>query len=363
VAQELKESERPIVVCGTETVRQTTPALAADYVLLLQATKKQAGIFYLLPGANSFSASVLEGEAESFLETLEGIENGTIKGLILVESNPLFHFHDHQRVERAFEKLELLVVLDHVNSSTKQRAHIFLPTSTLYETGGVFINQEGRLQVAPGAQLAGTSIAQVSGGNHPPRIYGSEVPGGEACSGWQTLAELVNGESQAGDETTRSNLLKWLSDLHPAFDDIPAIKELPDDGIRVRFPEEPSPRFSLGWLNEPAENQRPENSLELVLVNWTFSTEELSCSSPPLIKLEQKPTVFIHVDDAARLGLSDGDRVTIALDRGALEVSVTVKENMASGIIVMPRHRLLEWQQIKTLPKFVSYEDVKKVDT
>ncbi|NIQ88893.1 MAG: NADH-quinone oxidoreductase subunit NuoG [Deltaproteobacteria bacterium] len=362
-AQELKESKRPIIVCGTETVRQTTPALAADHTLLLQAADKQAGLFYLLPGANSFSAALLAGEAGSLSETVKDIENGTIKGLILVESNPLLHFHDRQRMELALEKLELLVVLDHVNSSTKQRAHIFLPTSTVYETGGVFINQEGRLQAAPREHLDGTPIAQVSGGNHPPRVYGSEIPGGEPRPGWQALAEFAHGEPQPDEDTTRSSVLKSLSELNPAFADIPAIDELPDDGIRMSVPEETSPRFSLEWLNEREKEQRSDDSLELVLVNWTFSTEELSQYSPPLMKLEKEPAVFIHVDDAARLGLSDSDRVTIVLDRGSLEVSVSVKENMASGIIVMPRHRLLEWQKIETLPKFVSYDDVRKVDT
>jgi NADH-quinone oxidoreductase subunit G len=361
MAPELKESKRPIIVCGTETVRQATPALAADHTLLLQATNKQAGLFYLLPGANSFSASLLAGEEGSFLETLEGIESGTIKGLILVESDPLLHFHDRQRMELAFEKLELLVVLDYVNSRAQQRAHIFLPTSTLYEAGGIFINQEGKLQAAPRAHLSGTPIVQVSGGNHPPRIYESEIPGGEPRPGWQALAELVYEELQPDENTTRASVLYGLSELNPAFATIPAIDELPEDGIRVSPPEELSLRFSLDWIHELERKESPDKSLELVLVNWTFSTEELSQYSPPLMKLEKEPAVFMHVDDASRLGLSDSDKVAILLDRGALEVSVSVKENMASGIIVMPRHRLLEWQKIETLPKFVSYEEIKKV--
>ena len=38
-----------------------------------------------------------------------------------------------------------------LNSETAQKAHIFLPTTTLYESGGVYINQEARVQVAPPA--------------------------------------------------------------------------------------------------------------------------------------------------------------------------------------------------------------------
>lgn len=361
VAQELKESKRPIIVCGTETVRQTTPALAADHAFLLQATNKEAGLFYLLPGANSVSGSLLAGEDGSFLETLQGIEKGTIKGLILVESNPLLQFHDRQRMELALEKLELLIVLDYVNSNTKQRAHIFLPTATLYEAGGVFINQEGRVQAALRGHLGGTPIAQVSGGDHPPRIYESAIPGGEPRPGWQALAALVNGEPQPDRDTIRSNVLKWLSEFDPAFATIPATDAFPNDGIRMSSTEEPSPRFSLDWLNEREKKQSPANSLELVLVNWTFSTEELSQYSPPLMKLEKEPAVIMHVDDAARLGLADSDRVTVLLDRGALEVGVSVKENMAPGIIVMPRHRLLEWQKLETLPKFIRFDEIKKI--
>jgi anaerobic selenocysteine-containing dehydrogenase len=81
------------------------------------------------------------------------------------------------------------------------------------------------------------------------------------------------------------------------------------------------------------------------------------------MKLEKEPALFIHVDDAARLGLSESDKVRIVLDRGSLEVSVSVKENMASGIIVMPRHRLLEWQQIESWPKFVSFDQISKIKT
>jgi len=363
VAQELKESKRPIIVCGTDIVRQTTPALAADHTLLLQATNKQAGLFYLMPGANSFGSSLLLSEDATFSNILEDIENGTVKGLILVESNPLLHFHHRQRLELALEKLELLVVLDYVNSSTAQRAHIFLPTSTLYEAGGVFINQEGRAQATGQVYLGGTPIAQVSGGSHPPRIFGSEIPGGEPRAGWQTLAELVQGEPQADEDTTRSSVLNWLQELNPVFANIPAIDELPDDGIRISLNGETFPRFSLDWLSEMEGDQSPDDRLELVLANWTFGTEELSQYSPPLRKLEKEPSVFMHVDSAARLGLSESDRVTINLDGGALEVSVSVKENMASGVIVMPRHRLLEWQKIESLPKFVSFDQISKIKT
>ncbi len=361
VAAELKKSKLPIIVCGTDIVRQSTPALAADHTLLLQATNKQAGLFYLMPGANSFGGSLLSSEDTAFSDILQDIESGTVKGLILVESNPFLHFHHRPRLELALEKLELLVVLDYVNSRAAQKAHIFLPTSTLYEAGGVFINQEGRAQATGPVYTGGTPIAQVSGGSHPPRIYGSEIPGGEPRAGWQALAELVQAKTEPGEEDTRSSVLNWLKERNPGFANIPTIDEFPDDGIRIRLTGESFPRFSLDWLNEMEGDQSPDDRLELVLANWTFSTEELSQYSPTLRKLEKEPSVFMHVDDASRLSLSNNDRVAIELDGSALEVSVSVKENMASGVIIMPRHRLLEWQKIESLPKFLSFDQIEKI--
>ena len=57
----LSASRRPVIVCGTDVTRLTTPAFAADCARLLRLTGKEAGLFYLLPGAGSFSAALLSG--------------------------------------------------------------------------------------------------------------------------------------------------------------------------------------------------------------------------------------------------------------------------------------------------------------
>jgi len=105
-----------------------------------------------------------------------------------------------------------------------------------------------------------------------------------------------------------------------------------------------------------------EDLLEVILTDLTFGTEELSSFSPPLRKLESKPCLFMQVNDAARMGLSSEDRVRIKLDEGDVEVDVCIEENMASGVVVLPRHRLLEWQKVKRLPKFVRLEQIEKIN-
>jgi NADH-quinone oxidoreductase subunit G len=361
VAQELRASKRPIIVCGTEVVRQATPALAADSALLLQAMNKQAGLLYLMPAANTFGASLLSNAEGSFAEILDDIETGRVRGLILVESNPYWYFQDTKRLDDAIEKLDLLVVLDYVNSTAAQKAHVFLPTSTLYEAGGIFINQEGRVQAAPWAYRGGISLALISSGDHPPRVYGSDIPGAEPRAAWRILAELVNPTSDVDAEATHTKLRTWLAEVNPILKDIPAINEFPADGIRLSLGEA-APRFSLDWLAEAKTTEANGHVLELVLVDWTFGTEELSALSPPLREVERNPCLVMHVDDAAKLGLKDNDEIAIKLDRGVLEVSLCTSQNMAAGVIVLPRHRLLEWQKVRTQPKFVRFEDIEKLN-
>ncbi len=361
VAQELRASQRPIIVCGTEIVRQTTPALAADNAQLLLAADKQTGLFYLMPGANCFGGSLLGNEGISFTEIIEGIESGEVNSLILAESDPFYHFPDRQRLDLAIERLDLLVVIDYVNSPAVQKSNVFLPASTLYEVGGIFINQEGRVQAAPRAYLGGIPLGQLSGGSHPPRVYGSEIPGGEHRAAWQALGEIADGEPLTSEDNTRAKLLKWLADNMPVFANMPPIDQLADEGVRISLADGNVPRFSLNWLEKREKNRAPEKVLELILTEWTFGTEELSSLSPPLRELEKSPCIFMHAEVAARLGLDNGDKIGLKLDGGTVEVTLCTAENMGRGVIVLPRHRVLEWQKIKSLPRFVRHDEIEKV--
>jgi NADH-quinone oxidoreductase subunit G len=223
----------------------------------------------------------------------------------------------------------------------------------------MFINQEGRVQAAPRLHPGGVPLARISGGDHPPRVYGSDIPGGEPRAAWQVLDEIGDGASHRDAEIARAKLRTWLADVNPIFAEITATDQLPDEGLRLN-PGEVAPRFSLDSLQEAQADRSGDHGLELILVDWTFGSEELSLYSPPLVEVAKGPCLHIHLADAARLGLTDGDTAVIKLDGGDLEVRVSVRENMAPGVIVLPKHRLLEWQKIAGLPKFVSYEDVKK---
>jgi len=349
VARDLGRSLRPVIVCGTEIVPTTAPGLAADCVRHLKFMKKSSGLFYLFTGANSFGAALLSEFETSFEKILTEIETHSIRALVLVESDPYFNFPDRTRLEKAFERLDMLVVLDYLDSRGVLDADVFLPTMTLYEAGGFFINQEGRVQKVSAAFKGGRPIVQVSGGSHPPRSFREDIPGHEARPAWQALEELSEGTSETRKNEMYTELMQWLIEAHPMFSDLLPVDAFPDTGIRLSPGQGIGTRIQRDRTVAPQWDFKPDNDLDLITVDWTFGTEELSVRSPYLRQMEKDPCLFLSKKDAAQLGISDGDKMVIRSDAGNIDVHAAVVDNMASGILVLPRHHRLDWQHLKAL--------------
>ena len=207
LATMLQNSQRPVIVCGTDIVNISVIATAADLALQLQDANKRAGLFYVLPGANAYGAAIVSAGGEPFSELLGAIENGEVRALLLVETDFLYHFPDQARIKSALGKLELLVVMDYlpnrtlefvgqtpatIHSSVPASAltYITLPTLTIFETQGTFINQEGRLQQATPVHADGMPLSQLTGGKHPPREFRKDIPGAGAKAAWRIFSEL-----------------------------------------------------------------------------------------------------------------------------------------------------------------------------
>jgi NADH-quinone oxidoreductase subunit G len=357
----LRKSRNAVVVCGTDNVEERIPGAAADNVLLLQSKERKVGLFHLMPGANAFGAALLSSE-KSFMDTLEAIEGGMIKALVLVESDPFYIFPDRQRLEKALAKLDLLIVLDYLPSRSARFAHIFLPTSTLFETDSTFINQEGRVQFAAPVHLGGIPIEQLTGGDHPPRLFRGDIPGGEPRAAWQILGTLATAISPSAKEISREELWAWIAGENPVFSSIYPL-DRHSDGVRLEPGGGNEKAYSIDPPERTEKQQRPEDGLQLLLADWTFGTEELSGYSRSVREAENPPFLSIHAKDAARLEIGKGDKVLIQLDGGSLEVEARVVEEMATGVIVLPRHHRLVWQRLKTLPAVVPFDRIKKMVT
>lgn len=374
LVETLVGSRNPVILCGSGVVGESVSSLAAACAEMLQDAKGKGGIFYVLPSANAFGAALLASSLEhSFLDTVEGIENGTIQALVVVESDPLRHFPDGPRLQAALTKLQFLLVLDYLPSETVRRADIFLPTCTHFEVGGSFINQQGRLQAAEKVHAVGTPIHQATdeamrlargeegGGKHPPRMYDLGIPGGEPKAAWEVLDALMEALVPVAEGTWREDpwevlkqeiplLASWNGGQHPA------------DGLHV-VPEKRAGAAVALPLDTEARASSSEESLQLLLVDWTFGTEELSQYAAVMRQVEGEPFLCMHPGDADRCGLAHGDALEVQLEVGSIRAPLKVRENMARGVMVLPRHGRIQWQELRNLSGRVPFEHIQKIST
>jgi NADH-quinone oxidoreductase subunit G len=359
--ESLKHSQRPVIVCGTDILPAQGLEVAADLALFLRAADKSAGLFYLLPGANALGGGLLSDGQASLLNIIEAIEKGEVKSLILVESDPLFYFPNRRRLEQALNALDLLIVLDYLEFDALQKMHIFIPTTTLYETDGIFVNQEGRAQSVRQACSGGVPIVQSGGGDHPPRIYGTGTPGAESKPAWQTLAELAEEKIKPENKMLPAASIPWPADIVTQLAEVNLTADIPEEGIRINLGAKTDLRFMTDLSRRPAEDRGSIGNLKIIFTDLTFGSELLSAHSQCLGELEPEPAVMMHTSAAASLGLIDGDTVAIHTGNGSLEAKLKVVENMATGVLVVPRHRKLSWQIFETGMSSISREKIKKV--
>jgi len=119
----------------------------------------------------------------------EEIEAGNLHAMIVEGSNPLLSFGDSARYKKAYEQLELLVVIDPAMTETARMADYVLPTPVGYEKWEFSFFGKGH----PG----------IYGHLRPPVVQGPELALPEA----EIYSRL---SSEMGLTTSPPALLKWL---------------------------------------------------------------------------------------------------------------------------------------------------------
>jgi NADH-quinone oxidoreductase subunit G len=334
LAKRLNSSPRPVVVCGTDITTAAEIQLSAVLARALCRTHIRGGLFYTLAGANAFAAGLMRDEPMAVEQVLDNIRKGGIRMLVAVEADLWREYPDRQRLQVAVARLDHLVILDHVPSPLMEKADAFIPTQNIYESGGHWINNEGRLLAADSLIAGGEPIDVSGGGDHPPRVFDHRIPGSGPLPAFQALAAL----SEGPDQTAESAAVK----LHPAL----AVPWADSAGRRIDLSASAGPMAAGADLQATGTAAAADGQLTLLLVDWTFGTEPLSAMSPTLNQIESVPMAHMHPDTLADLNVADNYRVTLTTDSGRLALTLQADERVAPGVVVIPRHHLLDWQVV-----------------
>ncbi len=316
-AKALAGATRPALVFG--------PALAGAVAAL---PGDRFGLFPVLSGPNAAGAALVAADdAPGWDDLAEGIEAGRIRGLVVAEADLSAIA---PRLAGLLGTLETLVVCDCLPTASVQAAHVFLPGTTVFETHGLYVNNEGRLQRADRVQAPGLPVLQDGRGDHPTRDYARRLPGTDPRPLPLQSAALAR---ELGLPEPSGHVLADIPGLAAVdFAALPEAGLRPDYGRLAVSPDAgaagPGAAFPSG------------EGLAVVFEDSLFGADELGRYAPLAASLadeaRQDDAVLLHADDAAALGLADGDAALEAGDR-LVPVRVRTRRDMARGVAIVPR--------------------------
>ncbi|MFP4650035.1 MAG: NADH-quinone oxidoreductase subunit NuoG [Desulfobacterales bacterium] len=332
IKDRLEKSSRPVVVCGTEIIGENAVSAAADLVDSLRGTRKDAGIFFLLPRANTRAGVLLDKGGGSATDLVGRMESGEIRALVMVESDLADIYPDRARLDAALDRLDLLAAVDCLPTETVTRADIVIPALTVFESGGTYINQEGRAGWSQPAHAGGTPVRIEGSGGHPPRLIRPDIPAGDIPSAWQTAFRLAGLRPPAG----RKAMNDWMAETFPVLE---PIRSTGVEGDRI-FPA------SFGGIKQGTAETGIENGgYLLVFAAAVFGDEPMSAFSQCLEECRMPQELWMAESDAGELGGSDGDSVRLDLRDRPLEFTLRTSARVVSGVFIVYRHTGLQWRQ------------------
>jgi anaerobic selenocysteine-containing dehydrogenase len=286
-----------------------------------------------------------------FLEVPRAILKGEpypIRGLIVLGGSIITAFPNPDLWRRSFEALDCLIVIDRFLTNEALYADVVLPATTMFEITS-YKRYPGHLsfreKVVPPVgdarndYLILAELAKALG-------YGDRYPQSE-----EAMLQFAFGKSPVPLEQLRSTP-EGVSLPSP-----PMVYEKYKKGLlrKDKKPgfETPSGKFeisstllsqyghdSLPVYQEPIEGPigSPELAKEFPLVLTTgtriqsaFRSQHLNI--PGLLKLQDRPNILIHPEDAGPRGIQDGDRVWVKTKRGKVLFYAKVTERITKGVI------------------------------
>jgi NADH-quinone oxidoreductase subunit G len=258
----------------------------------------------LLPGGRAVADAAERGEVEALwggalpsepgrdtAAILEAAARREIAVLYLVGTDPLTDFPDAELARRALANVPFLVVQDISLGAYAEMADAVLPAAAYLEKEGHFTDWEGRGQ----------------------RLRPVRAPAGLARPDWQIFQEL----SEVAGADMGFASLEVLQDELGSLVARRGVALAAGASRRA----EAAPGEALTLFSYPLLVDEGRQSIE---------AEELKAA------LEEEAFLEVHPDDAARLGLADGEPARVRTERGEAELLVRVTDAVAPGAAFVP---------------------------
>jgi NADH-quinone oxidoreductase subunit G len=143
IATALRNAKNPVIISGSSCEDLNVTKAAANVAWALTATNPNARISLTMPECNSLGLAMMGGHRlESAIDAVMNDHADTV----IVMENDLYRHGSQSVINTMLAKCKTLVVVDHLNHKTAQKAHIVIPAGTFAESDGIIVNNEGRAQ-------------------------------------------------------------------------------------------------------------------------------------------------------------------------------------------------------------------------
>ena len=282
-------------------------------------------------------------------QILEQIEQGRIKGLWIVATNPAHSWIHQGRFKKLRENLDFLVVQDmYFSTQTATMADLILPAAAWGEKDGTLINSERRIGIVrkvsrpPGQALTDFNIF---------RFLSNAWGCGEMFRNWtepeavfRLLQRCTAGQPcdisgiRGYDHIAMNGGIQWpLSD---PIENPSKERRLFEDGQfytpngRANFVFD-SPRD----LPEPVDQAYPLTLLTGRGSSAQWHTETRTSKSAILRKLHPSALLLdMHSSDARRSNIRSGQEIVVESRRGRVSAIARVTNNLRPGDVFLPMH-------------------------
>ncbi len=289
-----------------------------------------------------------DGFGKGTVEMFRKMADGDIKACWIICTNPVASVANRRTVIEGLEAAEFVVAQDvFADTETNAYADVVLPGALWTETEGVLINSERNLTLArPAVDPPGEAVADWRLIAAVARAMGYE-DGFSYDSAEEVFEEIKRAHNpQTGYDlrgVTYDRLRVTPVQWPAATPDGPArnpVRYVNDDGS-LTFPT-PSGRAVFHARPHVPPAEMPDDDYPFVLntgrLQHQWHTLTKTAKVARLNKLDPRPFVELHPEDAAGLGIADGDSVEVASRRGRAVLPAVVTDRVLPGSCFAPFH-------------------------
>ena len=263
-------------------------------------------------------------------------QESPVRGMYIMGENPIISDPDVAHAEDWFLELEFLAVQDLFLTETARCADVVLPGASFAEKDGTYVNTERRIQLSRKAV----------------------EPPGEARSDLDIVLDLsrrlgvptpYSSASDVFDEIARVTP-NWRGVSHARLRERPGglqypVPDFTHEGTDFLFPDvfptaNGKARMVATEYLPPAELPDEEYPFFLntgrQMYHWHTGT--MTRRSTALDARESTATVELNPADAAELGVSDGEEVSITSRRNTIRIAVRISDRVARKQVFIPMH-------------------------